>query len=182
MGDKKKVTTLEEEIFALVRAEFAEIFADLEGDRAGYRRRLGLKQEARCALEEAEDEARRLHSERMALRERFWEAYYGKGEIPFSEVETEPRSLGRAIKRAERALVKARAGFERADFDEAAEEAALRERADAAVEEADRRVGDLQKALGKLLTDVWRDAKESRRALRDELGEGPDSAGSSEGV
>lgn len=179
MGTKK--TTLEEEIAALVRAEFAEIVADLERDRVEYRRRSELKKEARRALEDAEAEVRRLHSERVALKERFWEAYYGKGEVPFSEVEAEPKSFGRTIERAEKALRKARTDFERADFDEDAEEAALKERADAAVEKADLRVGELQKALGKLLTGVWRDVKESRRALRDELEGDPGDAGSSGG-
>ena len=179
MGRRQK--KLEEEIAALVRAEFAGIFAELERDRMEYRRRLSLKEEAWRALEEAEAEARRLHSERIALKERFWAAYYGKGEVHFSEVEAEPRTLGRAIGRAERVLRKVRADFERADFDEDAEEAALKERADAAVEKADLRVGELQKALGKLLTGVWRDVKESRRALRDELEGDPGDAGSSGG-
>ena len=167
--------SLEEEIAALVRAEFAGIVAGLEGDREEYRRRLDLKEGARRALEDAETEVRRLHSERIELKERFWEAYYGKGEVPFSEVETEPKSLGRAIERAERALRQARVDFERADFDEAAEEAALKERADTTLEKVDYRVGELQEALGKLLSGVWREAKESDRALRNELEGAPPS-------
>ena len=167
MGANKKA--LEEEISTLVRAEFAGIVASLEGEREEYRRRLNLKVAARRALEDAEAEVRRLHSERIEFKERFWEAYYGKGEVPFSELETEPKSLGRAIERAERGLRKARANYERADFDEAAEEAALRELADIILEKVDHRVEELQDSLGKLLSSVWRDAKESDRALRDEL-------------
>lgn len=178
MGANNK--SLEEEIATLVRAEFAGIVASLEGEREEYRRRLNLKEEARRALEDAEAEARRLHSERIELKERFWEAYYGKGEVPFSELEPEPKSLGRAIQRAERALRKARANFERADFDDAAEEAALKELADITLERVDQRVGELQDSLGKLLSGVWRDAKESDRALRDEL-ERAHFAGEAEG-
>ncbi len=173
MGGNK---SLEEEIATLVLAEFAAIVASLEGEREEYRRRLDLKEGARRALEDAETEARRLHAERVELKERFWEAYYGKGEVPFSE----PKSLGRAIERAERALRKARADFERADFDEAAEEAALKERADTTLEKVDHRVGELQEALGKLLSGVWREAKESDRALRDEF-ERAHFAGEAEG-
>ncbi len=59
MGGKR---TLEEELTALVRAEFAGVISSLEGERAEYRRRLNLKQEARRALDGAEAEALRLHS------------------------------------------------------------------------------------------------------------------------
>ena len=55
---------------------------------------------------------------------------------------------------------KARANFERADFDDAAEEAALKELADITLERVDQRVGELRDSLGKLLSGVWRDAKE----------------------
>ena len=172
--------TLEEEIAALVRAEFAGIIAELEGERAEYRRRLDLKEEARRTLEDAEAEVRRLHSERIALKDRFWETYYGKGEVPFSEVETEPKSLGRAIKRAEKALRKAKADFERADFDEAAEGLRLSEKADAAEGEAEWRVGEIQEAYKKLFADVWVEVHEAHRALRDELEEAaPGDEGSS---
>ena len=176
-GRKKK--TLEEEIAALVRAEFAGIITELEDERVEYRRRLDLKEEARRTLEDAEAEARRLHSERIALKDRFWETYYGKGEVPFSEAETEPKSLGRAIKRAEKVLRKARADFERGDFDEAAEGLRLREKADATEGEAERRVEEIQEAYKKLFADVWLEVKEASRALRDELEEAPDETGSS---
>jgi len=161
--------TLEEEVAALVRAEFAGTISSLERDRAEYRHRLNLKQEARRALEDAEAEALRLHSKRRAFEDRFWEAYYGKGEVPFSKVGSEPRSLGRAIERAEKALRKASADFERADFDEVAEEAALKERLDATVEKAGLRVGEVQEAREKILAGVWLDVNEASRALRGEV-------------
>ncbi len=63
--------SLKEEIAALVWAEFAGIVASLEGGREEYRRRLDLKERARRALAAAETEARRLHSERIELKERF---------------------------------------------------------------------------------------------------------------
>ncbi len=72
MGGKR---TLEEELTALVRAEFVGVISSLEGDRAEYLRRLNRKQEARRALDGAEAEALRLHSKRRAFEDGFWEAY-----------------------------------------------------------------------------------------------------------
>lgn len=168
MGGKK---TLEEEMAALVRAEFAGVISGLERDRAEYRHRLSLKEEARRALDDAEAEALRLHSKRRAFEDRFWEAYYGRGEVPFSEVGSEPKSLGRAVERAEKALRKASADFERADFDEVAEEAALKERLEATVDKAGLRVGEIQEAREKILAGVWLDVNESSQALRVEVEE-----------
>lgn len=166
MGGKR---TLEEELAALVRAEFAGVISDLEREHAEYCRRLHLKEEARRVLDEAE--ALRLRSERRAFEDRFWEAYYGRGEVPFSEVGSEPKSLGRAIERAEKALRKARADFERADFDEVAEEAALKERLDATADKAGLRIGEIQEAREKLLAEVWLEVNEASRALRAEVEE-----------
>jgi hypothetical protein len=166
MGGKR---TLEEELAALVRAEFAGVISDLEREHAEYCHRLHLKEEARRVLDEAEAEALRLRSERRAFEDRFWEAYYGRGEVPFSEVGSEPKSLGRAIERAEKALRKARADFERADFDEVAEEAALKERQDATADKAGLRIGEIQEARKKLLAEMWLEVKEASRALHAEV-------------
>ena len=170
MGGKR---TLEEELAALVRAEFAGVISDLERDRAEYCHRLHLKEEARRVLDEAEAEALRLRSERRAFEDRFWEAYYGRGEVPFSEVGSEPKSLGRAIERAEKALKKARADFERADFDEVAEEAALKERQDATADKAGLRIGEIKEAREKLLASVWLEVNKTCGAVRGEVEEAP---------
>ncbi len=45
----------------------------------------------------------------------------------------------------------------------------LKELAETTIEKVDHRVAELQEALGKLLSGVWREAKESDQALRDEL-------------
>ena len=165
--------TLEEEVAALVRAEFAGTIASLERDRAEYRHRLNLKQEARRALEDAEAEALRLHSERRELEDRFWEAYHGRGEVPFSEVGSEPKSLGRAITRADNVLRKACADFEQADFDEVAEEAALKERLEATADKAGIRIGEIREARDKLFASVWLEVNETCRAARGEAEEVP---------
>ena len=162
---------LEERIGAAVRAEFVGLVAELERNLREYRHRSRLKQEAQVALERAEAEARRVQLERIALKKRFWEAYYGGDEATLSEIGPERRSLERAVKKAERSLKKARANFEKADFDEAAEEAALKEKADAAKDKADLRIGALEKTFEDLLAETWRDVKEASRALRDECEE-----------
>lgn len=159
---------VEEKIAEAVRAEFAGVIADLERERQEYRRRSILKEETQGTLEDAEDQMRTLHSERIAFKERFWESYYGKGEVPFPELEAEPKALGHAIKKTEKALRKARADFERADFDEIVEGSKLREKADAVESEAERRVAALEKALGDTLAEVRRDVVEACQTLRDE--------------
>ncbi len=165
--------TLEEEVAALVSAEFAGVISDLERDRAEYRHRLNLKQEARRALDDAEAEALRLHSERRAFEDRFWEAYYGRGEIPFYDIGSEPKSLGRAIERADKALRKARADFEQADFDEVAEEAALKKRLGATADKAGLRIGEIKEAREKLLASVWLEVNKTCEAVRGEVEEAP---------
>ena len=159
---------LEERIGAAVREEFAGLVAELEKNLAEYRRRSRLKEEAQVALEKAQAEARRLQLERIALKKRFWEAYYGEDEAALSRIGPERRSLERAVKKAERSLKKAHANFEKANFDEVTEGAALREKADAAEDKADLRISALEKALEDLLAETWRGVKEASRALRDE--------------
>lgn len=159
---------LEEKIGAAISAEFASLIAELEKNLREYRSRLELKTEAWSALEKAEAEARTLYLARITLKKRFWEAYYGKDEALLSEVGSELRSLERTVKKAEKSLRKARANFERVDFDEVAEGAVLREKADAAQEKADLRVGTLEETLEHRLAETWREAKEASKALRDE--------------
>ncbi len=160
--------TIEEKIAAAVKVEFAGVIAGLERDHLEYRRRIILKQETQGTLEDAETEMRALHSERVAFKEQFWESYYGTGEIPFSKLEAEPKALGHAIKKAEKALRKAHADFERADFDEIVEGSELRKKADALESEAERRVAALEKALGDTLAEVRLDVEEACQTLRDE--------------
>src|SRR5919112_1610012 len=169
MFDRKK--PLEEKIGAAIEAEFEGLVAELERDLADYRRRSRLREKARIALEEAEAEARRVHLERVALKKRFWEAYYGNDEATLKKIEPEHRSLTRATRRAEKSLRKARENFGRADFDEAAEGAALK---------ADLRISALEEAVEELLAEKWRNIKELSTALRDE-GEGPALLEESEG-
>jgi hypothetical protein len=164
----RKMKLLEERIDAAIRAEFAGLIAELQRNFQEYSHRLKLKVEARSALEKAEAEVRRVHLDRIALKQRFWEAYYGKNEAALSEIGPELRSLGRAIKKAEKSLKKARADFEKADFDEVAERAVLKEKAEAAEEKVDLRIGTLEKTLEHLLAETWRDVKEASQALRDE--------------
>ena len=177
MFERKK--PLEEKIGAAIEAEFEGLVAELERDLADYRRRSGTKEKARIALEEAEAEARRVHLERVALKKRFWEAYYGNDEAALKKIEPEHRSLTRATRRAEKSLRKARENFGRADFDEAAEGAALKKKAYAAAEKADLRISALEEAVEELLAEKWRSIKELSTALRDE-GEGPSFSGADE--
>ncbi len=160
--------TPEEKIAAIVRAEFAKTIVSLERDHRDYRRRLRLKEETRAALDDAEAKARRLYSERIALKKRFWEAYYEHDEAVLSEIEYQHELLDRAAKKAEKSLRKARANFERADFDEIAEGFALRAKADIAEDEINRRVGVLEKALEDLLAGVRQEIEETGQALREE--------------
>ena len=169
MFGKKKL--LEERIGAAIRAEFAGLIAELEREHQRYSRWWRLKEEARVTLEEAEATVSRMHLERIALKEQFWEAYYGNDEAALSRIEREHRSLERAIRKAERFLKKAHANFEKADFDEVAEGSVLKEKADAAREKADLRVSELEKTLEGMLAETWRDVKEASEALRKEVEE-----------
>ena len=162
---------LEEKIGAAIESEFEGLVAELERDLEDYRRRTRLKEKALMVLEEAEAEARRVHLERVELKKRFWEAYYENDEAALKKIEPEHRSLTRATSRAEKSLRKARENFGRADFDEAAEGAALKKKACAAAEKADLRIRALEEAVEELLAEKWRNIKELSVALRDE-GEG----------
>src|SRR5918997_5549772 len=177
MFNRKK--SLEEKIGAAIEAEFEGLVAELERDLGDYRHRSRIKEKTRIALEEAESEARRVHLERVALKKRFWEAYYGNDEATLSKIESENRSLRRTMRRAEKSLRRAREDFGRADFDEAAEGAALKKKAYAAAEKADLRISALQEAVEELLAEKWRSIKELSTALRDE-GEGPSFSGADE--
>jgi len=156
--------TLEERIAASIRAEFGEIVTSLEKDHQEYLRRLRLKEKTRGALEEAEAEAQRLHSERATLVKRLREAHS-------EESETKSTPLKRATKKVEKALGKARADFEKADFDEAAEGFTLKAKATIAEEEVDRRLGVLEETLEDLLAGVSDEVKEITQALRQEYKE-----------
>jgi hypothetical protein len=156
--------TLEERIAASIRAEFGEIVTSLEKDHQEYLRRLRLKEKTRGALEEAEAEAQRLHSERTALEKRLREAHS-------EESETKSTPLKRATKKVEKALGKARADFEKADFDEAAEGFTLKAKATIVEEEVDRRLGVLEETLEDLLAGVSDEVKEIAQALRQEYKE-----------
>jgi hypothetical protein len=156
--------TLEERIAASIRAEFGEIVTSLEKDHQEYLRRLRLKEKTRDALEEAEAEAQRLHSERTALEKRLREAHS-------EESETKSTPLKRATKKVEKALGKARADFEKADFDEAAEGFTLKAKATIAEEEVDRRLGVLEETLEDLLAGVSDEVKEITQVLRQEYKE-----------
>lgn len=163
--------TLEEKITAIIRAEFAGIIAGLERDHREYLHWLKLKKETRDALERAKAKVRGLHSERIELKKQFWKAYYEKDKDALSEIEFQSSLLERATKKAEKALNKARADFERADFDEVAESFALRTKANIAEDEVNRRVETLEKTLEELLAGVRHDIKEVGRTLRDEYEE-----------
>ncbi len=162
---------LEEKIGAMVRAEFSGIIAGLERDRRNYLRRLKLKEETQVALENAEAEAQRLYATRIALKKQFWEAYYQDDQALLSKIESHSKYLARAAKKEERAIEKARADFERADFDEVAEGFALKEKASLAEDEVNRRVETLEKSLKDLLTRVREQVREAARALREEYEE-----------
>jgi len=159
---------LEERLVAAVRAELAGSAADLEGRRREYRRRLESKEEARATLEDTEAETRRLRSEMVVLKKRFWEEYYGNNQDTVAELEAEVKSLERAIEEAEKSLKRARAKFEEADFDEVAERSALMAEANAVEEEASRRLDALEETLVDLIAGLREDLKEASRALRDE--------------
>ena len=163
--------TLEKKITAIIRAEFAGIIAGLERDHREYLHWLKLKKETRGALERARAKVRGLHSERIELKKQFWKAYYEKDKDALSEIEFQSSLLERATKKAEKALNKARADFERADFDEVAESFALRTKANIAEDEVNRRVETLEKTLEELLAGVRRDIKQVGQALRDEYKE-----------
>ena len=165
---KRRKKALDERIGEEIRAEFAGLIAELERDLREYRDRARLKAETRSALEKAEAELGRLHFDRIALKKRFWEAYYGEDKAALSEIERERRSLERAVKKAEKSLKKARANFEKADFDDDAKAAALSEKADAAGEKADLRISELEETLERVLAETWRDVKEASAALHDE--------------
>lgn len=166
MFGKKKL--LEDRIDAAIRAEFVGLLTELEESLRDYRWRSRRKEEARVALERAEAEARRVQLERIELKKRFWEAYYGEDEAILHKIDLEYRSLERAMKKAERSLKRAHEYFEKADFDEVAEGAVLEEKADAAEEKVDLRIGALEQSLEELLAEIWRDAKEISRAIRNE--------------
>ncbi len=159
---------LEERLVAAVRDELAGSAAVLEGRRLEYRRRLESKKEARVALENAEAERRRLHSEMLALKKGFWEEHYGDGQGTLAEAGPEIRSLERAVEEAEKTLKRARAKFEEADFDEVAERSVLLAEANAVEREAGRRLDALEETLVNLIAGLREDLKEAGRALRDE--------------
>ena len=163
--------TLEEKITATVRAEFAGIIASLERDHREYRRRLRLKEKTRRTLEDTEAEIRRLHSERTALKKRFWKAYYEKDEAALSEIEYQSRIVERAANRAAKTLEKAHADFEKADFDEIGEGFALKAKADIAEEEINRRLRTLEETFEDLLAGMRHDVGEAGQALRNEYEE-----------
>jgi hypothetical protein len=160
---------LEETLTALIRAEFVSLLTDLEEERREYRRRLILKEESQAVLKKAETQVHELYSERIALGKRFWEAYYGDGELSFSEYKTDSGTLERVIERAEKELEKARVNFETANFDESIEGSRLRAKADAAQSEAERRIAELEEALEDVLARARSSTEESSRSLRDEL-------------
>ena len=153
----------------MIRAEFVSLITDLEEERREYRRRSILKEESQAALKKAETQVHELYSERIALGKRFWEAYYGDGELSFSEYKTDSGTLERVIERAEKELEKARANFETANFDESIEGSRLRAKADAAQSEAERRIAELEEALEDVLARARSSTEESSRSLRDEL-------------
>ena len=153
----------------MIRAEFVSLITDLEEERREYRRRLILKEESQAALKKAETEVHELHSERIALGKRFWETYYGGGELSFSKYKTDSGTLERVIEIAEKELEKARANFETANFDESIEGSRLRAKADAAQSEAERRIAELEEALEDVLARARSSIEESSRSLRDEL-------------
>jgi len=160
--------SLGERLVAAVRSEFAGSVASLEGRRREYRRRLESKKEARVALENAEAETRRLHSEQLALKKGFWEEYYGNGRDTITEVGPEAKSLESTLEEAEKSLKGARAKFEAADFDEVAERSALLVEANAVEEETGRRLDALEETFVDLIAGLRENLKEASRALREE--------------
>ena len=158
----------EESLLVSVRSELAQSLADLKGRRLEYRRRVESKKEAHLALENAEAEVRRLHSESVALQRGFWEAYYRNGHDARTEVGTEARSLRHAIEKAEKSLKRARVRWEEEDFDEVTEWSALIGEADVVEGEATRRVDALEETLGDLIVELREDLKEAIRTLHDD--------------
>jgi hypothetical protein len=158
----------EESLLVSVRSELTQSLADLEGRRLEYCRHLESKKQARLALENAEAEVRRLHSESVTLQRGFWETYYRNGHDARLEVGTEARSLRHAIEKAEKSLKRARARWEEADFDEVAEWSVLIGEADAVEEEVTRRIDALEEALGELIVELREDLKEAIRTLHDD--------------
>jgi len=157
---------LEDRIAASIRSEFAEMIEALERDHLEYRRRLKLKEETWSTLEKEEVAVQRLHSARIELKKRFWKAYYEEDEADLSEIESERRILERAEKKAEKSLEKARADFERADFDEVAEGFLLRTKANIAEDQATRRIDAIEAALEDLLSSTRQDVEKASQALR----------------
>ena len=167
----RRKKTLEEKTATTIMAEFSGIIAGLQEDHLEYRRRLKLKEQTRAALEKAQADAQKLQSARIELKKKFWEAYYKEDEAALSEVGARRRPLERAAKRAEKALEKARADFENADFDDVAESFALKAKAEIAQDEINRRLGTLEKAIEDLLAGLSRDVEETGQALRNEYKE-----------
>ena len=167
----------EERLVASVRSELAENVADLEGRHREYRCRLESKKQARAALENAEAETGRLHSEGVALQRGFWEAYYGNGQDTQTEIGPELKSLKRAIEEAEKSLKRARAKFEEADFDEVAEWSALIAEANTVEEEIDRQAE--QFPVAKDRRDIFEDDARFRkiRNVAHRVAQGSDGVG-----
>jgi|tagenome__1003787_1003787.scaffolds.fasta_scaffold20266464_2 hypothetical protein len=167
----RRKKTLEEKTATTIMSEFSGIIAGLQEDHLEYRRRLKLKEQTRAALDKAEADAQKLQSARIELKKQFWEAYYQEDEAALSEIGAERRPLERAVTKAEKVLEKARADFEKADFDEVAESFALKAKADIAQDEINRRLGTLEKAIEDLLAGLSRDVEETGQALRSEYKE-----------
>jgi hypothetical protein len=167
----RRKKTLEEKITRITQEEFAKIVASLESDHQEYRLRLRLKERTKGRLEDSYAEVEKLYAERIALKKRFWGAYYEEDDASVSRIESRSRSLERAIKKAERTLKKARMNFAKSDFDEVAESFALRTKASLAEDEVNRRIEELKKAFEELLSGIRHETKETGQALRDEYKE-----------
>jgi hypothetical protein len=167
----RKKKSLEEKTTTIILAEFSAIIAGLHNDHLEYRRRLELKEQTRAALEKAKADVEKLYSARIELKKQFWEAYYAEDEEALSRIEAQSRPLERASKKAEKNLTKARADFEKADFDEVEESFALKAKANIAEEEINRRLDTLEKTIEELLTELSRNVEETGQALRDEYKE-----------
>lgn len=171
MRKKKIGTTVEERAIAAIMAELSRYPEALVRDHAEYKERLRRKRAASAALSGAEAAVERLHQERIELKKRFWEAYYEQNETGLKKIEARGGPLERAAKRAQKALDKARAEFEKADFDEAAESFALKAKADVAREEVDRRIRALEKAIGEMLAGLKTEVGTASKALQSEYEE-----------
>jgi ClpP class serine protease len=106
----------------------------------------------------------RLYSEKSALQKRPREAHSEESEATSTPLE-------RATKNADKALRKARANFEKADFDAVAKGFALKAKATIAEDEVHRRVAALEETLEDLLTGLRDEVKETAQALREEYKE-----------